>query len=115
MPAPVRFVPQASLNGLLDEVARHKVAAGDALEASIRRLDDRIAAEQQGLAAAGSANESAAALAGFFAPPAGGVPQVGPGPATTLRSPVLESLYWERLGVLRTWTGLGIPTRADIR
>ncbi|KAG2486036.1 hypothetical protein HYH03_015243 [Edaphochlamys debaryana] len=121
-----KAVVKTSLNSLSDEVVRHKVAAGDALEATIRSLDEQVAAEQARVASvqaeggeadpgAAAAAAAAAALAAFLAPPAGGVPAVGPGEAASVRSPLLEELYWERLCVLRTWTGLGIPTRADIR
>lgn len=115
---PLRSHTQAALNTLLDEVHRHKVAAGDALEANIRSLDSRIEAAQADAQAnqePAAAEAAAAAGLALFAPAAGGVPAPGPGPAARARSAELEQLYWERLCVLRTWTGLGIPTRADVR
>ncbi len=111
--------PQASLNGLSDEVARHKLAVGDALEALLRAADERIAAAAATAAAAGGSAAAAGGEAGegmgSLPLPAGGVPAPGPGRGSGARSPELEALYWERLGLLRTWTGLAIPPRADVR
>ncbi|KXZ50434.1 hypothetical protein GPECTOR_16g608 [Gonium pectorale] len=110
--AGARTAIKVTLNGLGEEVLRHKVAVGDALEEAIRELDGRIAAEQERLLAAGGSSGGE-----WFSPPgpAGGVPAVGPGPAAPVRSAGLEALYWERLGLLRQWTGLGVPNRATIR
>ncbi|GIM02888.1 hypothetical protein Vretimale_7720, partial [Volvox reticuliferus] len=102
--AGAKSVVKASLNSLLEEVHRHKVAVGDALEASIRALDQQIATEQNHLmlvqppppqqqeqpqsqqqpqdagsgATASAAAAAAAAVGGvrsdWYVPPAGGVP-----------------------------------------
>lgn len=95
---------------------RHKVAVGDALEAQVRDIDAQVAAVQEAhLRDSPQHGDDGGVLAAVFGRSAGGVPAPGPGPAAKVRSPALEQLYWDRLCVLRTWTGLGIPTRADIR
>ncbi|EFJ46991.1 hypothetical protein VOLCADRAFT_92519 [Volvox carteri f. nagariensis] len=70
-------------------------------------------------ATAAAAAAAAAAVGGvradWYVPPAGGVPAPNPGAPAAVRSATLEQLYWDRLCVLRTWTALGIPNRADIR
>ncbi len=118
--SPSCFPGQAQLNTLLDEVQRHKVAVGDALEAQVRDIDAQAAAVQEAHLRDNQQQQQqqgddGGVLAAVFGRTAGGVPAPGPGPAAKVRSPALEQLYWDRLCVLRTWTGLGIPTRADIR